>query len=125
MRKSLLFALLSFITLIAQAQLKGDGFYRVQNVVTGRYVKIADNRGSLNIQAATADLGAVRTIRDFENVVSDPGTVIFIKKYDNNGTARYDLKAQGTGVYEIIGHYSQIKEMIMSTFVHTISSIIT
>ena len=110
MKKTLLFALLLTITLFSRAQLNGDGFYRVQNVVTGRYIKVADNRGSLNIPAATADLGAIRTIRDFENVVSDPGTIIYIQKYDNNGSPRYDLKAQGTGVYEIVGHYSQIKE---------------
>lgn len=122
MRKPLLFTLLLSITVFAQAQLNGDGFYRVQNVVTGRYVKIADNRGSLNIQAATADLGAIRTIRDFENVVSDPGTIIYIQKYDNNGSPRYDLKAQGTGVYEIIGHYGQIKETRKGGTYHAFAS---
>lgn len=112
MRKTLLFTLLLTFTIASHAQLNGDGFYRVQNVTTGRYVRITDNRGSLNIQAATADLGAIRTVRDFNNVVSDPGTIIYIKKVGvgTDNTPRYDLKAQGTGVYEIIGHYGQIKE---------------
>ena len=110
MKKTLLVTILLTTTLAAHAQLKGDGFYRVQNVVTGRYAKVADNRGSLNYTAATADLKAIRTIRDFENVVSDPGTVIYIEEISNEESPRYDLKAQGTGVHEIIGHYGQIKE---------------
>ena len=111
MKKTLLLTFLLTATLAIHAQLNGDGFYRVQNVTTGRYAKVADNRGSLNYTAATADLKAIRTIRDFENVVSDPGTVIYIEQTSTDpANPRYDLKAQGTGVYEIIGHYGQIKE---------------
>lgn len=108
MKKTLLLTLSLTITLAASAQLNGNGYYRVQNTVTGRYVKVADNRGSINIQAATADVGAIRTIRDFENVVSDPGTVVFIEQVSEDG--RYDLKSQGTGVHDIIGYYPHIKE---------------
>jgi len=110
MKKTLLLTLLLTITMGIQAQLNGNGFYRVKNTVTGRYVKVADNRGSLNYVAATADVGAIRTIRDFENVVSDPGTIIDIEQVSFDSTPRYDLKAQGTGVYDIIGHYVQVKE---------------
>ena len=124
MKKTLLFTLLLTFTIASHAQLNGDGFYRVQNVTTGRYVRIADNRGSLNIQAATADLGAIRTVRDFNNVVSDPGTIIYIKKVGvgSDDTPRYDLKAQGTGVYEIIGHYGQIKETRKGGTYHAFAS---
>lgn len=124
MKKTLLFTLLLTFTIASHAQLNGDGFYRVQNVTTGRYVRIADNRGSLNIQAATADLGAIRTVRDFNNVVSDPGTIIYIKKVGagSDNTPRYDLKSQGTGVYEIIGHYGQIKETRKGGTYHAFAS---
>ena len=110
MKKAILYSLLICFSLAAHAQLNGDGFYRVQNTTTGRYVKVSDNRGELNYTAATADLGAIRTIRDFENVVSDPGTIIYIEQTVKGDDPRYDLKAQGTGVYSIIGHYVQIKE---------------
>ena len=110
MKKTLLLTLSLTITIAASAQLNGDGFYRVQNTVTGRYVKVADNRGSINMQAATADMGAIRTVRDFENVVSDPGTVVYIQKVSNDASPRYDLMSQATGVHNIIGYYAQIKE---------------
>lgn len=110
MKKTILLVLLLTITFTTYAQLGSNGFYRVQNTTTGRYVKVADNRGSLNYQAATADVGAIRTIRDFEKVVSDPGTIIYIELVSDPSNPRYDLKAQGTGMHDIIDHYVQIKE---------------
>jgi len=110
MKKTLLLTLALTITLAASAQLNGNGYYRVQNTVTGRYVKVADDRGSINVQAGAADLGAIRTVRDFENVVSDPGTVVYIEQMSSVSANHYDLKCQGTGVHNIIGYYPQVKE---------------
>lgn len=101
------FTLLFFVLLAAFpvfAQLNGNGYYRVQNVVTERYVKVIDNRGSLNFASQTADLGAIKTIKYFDRVVSDPGTIIYI---ENVGSG-YDLHCQGTNTYKIIGYHTQI-----------------
>ena len=88
------------------AQLNGDGYYRVQNAATGRYVKIADDKGKLYYTTQTADLGAIKTIKGFSNVESDPGTIIYIQ----NVGSGYNLKGQGTDVYSIISYYTQISK---------------
>ena len=88
----------------ASAQLKGDGYYRVQSVDQGRYISVIDNRGSINMSTTSADMGALRTVFGFERVVSDPSSVIYIKKMGGG----YDFQSQGTGSYAIISHAIQI-----------------
>lgn len=97
--------LMLFVVNYAAAQLNGDGYYRVQNKVTERYIRVVDNKGSVNLSTTDADLGALETIKHFENVVSDPATIIYIDAV-NNG---YDLKAQGTSSYSIISYYVKLK----------------
>lgn len=87
------------------AILNGDGYYRVKNVVTGRYISVIDNRGHIDIASSTADLGAIRSVRYFENVVSDPSTIIYFKKV-NSG---YNLTCQGTSTRQIIGYYMRLE----------------
>lgn len=94
------FPLLSF------AQLNGNGFYRVNNYKTGRYIYVCDNTGSINIQTTSADMGAIQLWSGYEKTISNPASVIYIKKVGDN----YDLKAQGTGVHDIIGYYVTIAE---------------
>ena len=105
MRKSVLLALLLFAVNCAMAQLNGDGYYRVQNKVTERYIRVIDNKGSVNLSTTDADLGALETIKHFENVVSDPASIIYIDAVSNG----YDLKAQGTSSYSIIKYYVKLK----------------
>ena len=80
------------------AQLNGDGFYRVQNEKTKRFITVVDNRGSINLQTTDADLNALRTVEGFERVVSDPASVVYIKKM----TKGYDLQSQGMDTYAMI-----------------------
>lgn len=82
----------------AYAQLSGDGFYRVQNEKTKRFITVIDNRGSVNVQTTDADLNALRTVEGFERVVSDPASVVYIKKM----TKGYDLQSQGMDTYAMI-----------------------
>lgn len=107
MRKYLL-TLATLVTVCTSvfAQLNGDGYYRVQNEATGRYVKIADDKGKLYYTTQTADLGAIKTIKGFNNVESDPGTIIYIEKVGEG----YNLKSQGTDVYSIISYYTLISK---------------
>ena len=65
-------------TLSAYAQLNGNGYYRAQSSEQGRYIRIIDNRGSVNLSTTEADMEALRTKAGFENVVSDPATIIYI-----------------------------------------------
>lgn len=100
--KQIITALLAAILAIsASAQLNGDGFYRVQNNMTERYIYVLDDKGELNFQATTAELGAIELWKNYEKTISDPATVIYIKNLDGK-QQDYDLQAQGTGVQKII-----------------------
>ena len=94
-------------TLSAYAQLNGNGYYRAQSSEQGRYIRIIDNRGSVNLSTTDADMEALRTRAGFENVVSDPATIIYIKKM-NKG---YDFQSQGTGSYQIISYEVLLDDM--------------
>lgn len=108
MKKLLLF-LTIFTTVncaFAQLNTNGDGYYRVLNKATGRYIRVIDNKADVNVTATNIDLGALETIRYFENVVSDPATIIYISV--KNGV--YDLAAQGTTVKDMVGYGVTIRE---------------
>ena len=94
-------------TLSAYAQLNGNGYYRAQSSEQGRYIRIIDNQGSVNLSTTDADMEALRTRAGFENVVSDPATIIYIKKM-NKG---YDFQSQGTGSYQIISYEVLLDDM--------------
>ena len=109
MKRIQLLLLTMICTLAAQAQLNGDGYYRVKSAKQGRYARVLDNKGSINYQTTDADLGALCTQRSWDIVVSDPGSIIYFKKIkEPNG---YDFKSQGTGSYEIIQHAVQVDDM--------------
>lgn len=107
MNRIKLLLLATVCALSAHAQLNGDGYYRAQSTEQGRYIKIIDNRGSINMQTTEADMEALRTRAGFDNVVSDPATIIYIKKM-NTG---YDFQSQGTGSYSIISHEVYILDL--------------
>ena len=109
MKRIQLLILTMICTLAAQAQLNGDGYYRVKSAKQGRYARVLDNRGSINYQTTDADLGALCTQRSWDIVVSDPGSIIYFEKIkEPNG---YDFKSQGTGSYEIIQYAVQVEDM--------------
>lgn len=100
---TLLFLLSLFITAV-HAQLNGDGYYRVQNDYSKRYVVVLSDKAEVNISTNELDLTSLESIKYFENVVSDPASVIYIEKKSGG----YVLKAQGTDTYSMIGYYVQI-----------------
>ena len=98
---SFIFAL--FLGLPAMAQYTGDGYYRVQNMRSERYIVMIDNKSKgFNASTTSYDMDALVTIKEFERVVSDPGSVIYIEHYQGN---QYNLKAQGTDAYSVVGRY--------------------
>lgn len=85
----------------AQAADFSNGYYRVTNAHSDRYIHVLDNKGSLNIQASTADMGAIVLKKGIERAISDPASVLYVEK---NGS-QYDIKAQNTGIYSMIEVY--------------------
>ena len=107
MKRNLFVILANLIVLSSFAQLNGDGYYRVKNVASGRYITVKDNRGSVNIGTTSADMGAVRLYKGFDMVETDPGSILYI---DNVGDGNYRFHAQGTDTYQIIGYYLKLKQ---------------
>ena len=93
--------LLAFVASSAWGQLAPEKYkyYRVQNTSTKRYVSVRDNVGSVSVSSKTADVKAVEMVSGFNNVVSDPATIIGLT---DKGANYYDFSAQGTRVSDII-----------------------
>ncbi len=101
----LLFALLSSINYLSAQNLPASGFYRVNNVKSGRYITVIDNYGSLDLTGAQADMGALRTFPDYNKIVYNPGSIIYM---NYEGGDSYDLQGQGTGARAIVGYPLQV-----------------
>ena len=108
------FIFTSFVSLMAVAAMAqktpatnspADGFYRVQNVGTSRYAYLTDNKGSIDYNACTADLGALSLFLDADARYSDPASVLYVR---NTGIEnKIDIECQGTSLYSIIGKYAR------------------
>ena len=96
--------------LSVSAQMKGDGYYRIQNFGTQRYAYLCDNTGFINYGTQNADVGALQLWLGFERTLDDPATVIYIKTVSAKD-GKYDLQAQGTGIYQVIKHYVEVTDM--------------
>lgn len=107
MKRSLLIIFSFLLTLNVSAQLNGDGYYRIKNVGSSRYITVNDNHGSVNPNTTSADMGAVDLYKGFDMVESNPASVLYI---DNVGNDNYKFKAQGTDTYQIIGYYLKLKK---------------
>lgn len=113
MKKSILALFLASATLSASyadnAPL-ADGYYRVKNYKTNRYVYVYDNTGKINAAAGSADVGAMDLWKNHDRTISDPGSVLYANYIGSNGKGgySYNVEAQGTSVYDIIGYYVSI-----------------
>ena len=111
MKKLLFLTSLLLLTTSVFSQITGDGYYRVKNLATSRYIYVYDNTGKINISTTSADMGAIELHKDPDRRFSDPGSIIYVKYiYEKEGIKKYDLTSQGTGVHQIIGYYVQIFE---------------
>ena len=93
--------LLAFVFSSAWGQLALEQYkyYRVKNTSTNRYVSVRDNVGSVSVSKKTADVKAVEMVSGFDNVVSDPATIIGLT---DKGAGYFNFSAQGTSVSQII-----------------------
>lgn len=112
MRRVFFLLLASLCSITSFAQLNGDGYYRVRNVGSQRYIVVTDNKGSVNVGSMSADLGAVKLFKGFENVVSDPGAVLYVDEV--NGLYRFN--SQGTDTHKIIGYDLKLKKNTDGTY---------
>lgn len=106
-RHILLSSALAFLVAIpSMAQLDGDGYYRVKNVTTERYISVVDNKSSTELATTEPDLAALISIKPFETIVNDPSTIIYIE-YNGvkNSNNYYNLYSQGIDVYSILSHW--------------------
>ncbi len=92
------------IALMAHAQYDGNGYYRVQNTKTERYIEVLDDRGSLDFSTTDADLNALKTYAGFESVVSNPASIIYTESHSGG----YILYSQGTDTYSIVEQYLKL-----------------
>lgn len=108
MKKIKLLLLLACISIgTMHAQVKGNGYYRVQNVTTGRYMSLTteETRG-ISMQSTTVDASALLTKKNWDDVSTDPGTIFYI---ENKGGDQYNIIGQGSSLYKIINYYIHLK----------------
>lgn len=112
MKTILPLALAAVTAFSATAKLNGDGFYRVHNFKTDRYVYVKDDKGSVDYGGTTADVNALELWKDLQRAVSDPASIIYFEKHGD----KWDLAAQGTSVSKIISTYVSISERSDGTY---------
>lgn len=97
--KKTLVILLAFFSFSSSlfAELK-EGYYRVKNAASDRYIYLTDDKGSVEISGANVshDLDALVLRKGLDYTISDPGSIIYVSK--TGGTNEYDLSSQGTGI---------------------------
>ena len=95
-------ALLMTTANICLAQLTQNGYYRVLNERTNRYITLIDNTAKVSTVSTSVDLGALQTIKGFDNVVSDPASIIYIRHEDSGVANQFSLAGQGTDTKKIL-----------------------
>ena len=98
-------ASLSLASAIAQSPtgIVGDNYYRVHNLASERYIYVTDNKDYYDMTHDAEDFQAIQLWKDASKTISDPASVIFIEKHGS----KYDLKAQGTGIYDLTSTYQE------------------
>lgn len=99
MKKIFTLTLSVLFSITATAQ--SDGFYRVKNTYTKRYLSIEDiipANYKVDTHAMSVNVGGLRTSSDWTYVSAAPSTIIYVKGL---GGTSFDLQAQGTSIYEL------------------------
>ena len=84
----------------------GNGYYRIKNKGTDRFIYVTDNKDYYDMTLDKEDFQAIQLWKDAGKACTDPASVLYMEyKYSDNNNDRYDLKAQGTGIYMLTGYY--------------------
>ena len=108
MKKITLLLLLACISIgTMHAQVKGNGYYRIQNATTERYMSLTttETRG-ISMQTTTVECKALLTKKKWDDVSTDPGTIFYI---ENKGDNQYNIKNQGSSLYDMINYYIRLR----------------
>ena len=108
MKKITLLLLLACISIgTMHAQVKGNGYYRIQNAKTERYMSLTttETKG-ISMQTTTVECKALLTKKKWDDVSTDPGTIFYI---ENKGGDQYNIKNQGSSLYDMINYYIRLK----------------
>ena len=108
MKKITLLLLLACISIgTMHAQVKGNGYYRIQNATTERYMSLTTTETTgISMQTTTVECKALLTKMKWDDVSTDPGTIFYI---DNKGGDQYNIKNQGSSLYDMINYYIRLK----------------
>lgn len=82
------------------AQAQSNGFYHVQNTLTGRYMVMVDNSKGTTSGAGNIDMESIETCLDLDEVNTHAGAVVYLESL---GGTKYDVKAQGTSISKLSG----------------------
>lgn len=103
MKKTLSIILLAVSCAIhVQAQL-ANGYYRIQNTYTNRYISIEDNNPvnyPINKSTGSVDMSGIKTYKPGTKVTTSPSTIVYVT---NVGGNQYDIVGQGTSIHYISG----------------------
>lgn len=100
MKRTVLITLVSILTTIQATAQVTNGFYRIQNYATTRYITINDDIiGKVNTSSTDIDLANIVTWRGFDHVKSSPASIFYVEQVGS----QYNLKSQGTSIYQIAG----------------------
>lgn len=107
MKKITLLLLLACISIgTMHAQVKGNGYYRIQNAKTERYMSLTTTETTgISMQTTTVDCKALLTKKKWDDVSTDPGTIFYI---ENKGDNQYNIKNQGSSLYDMINYYIRL-----------------
>ena len=81
------------------AQISANGYYRVKNFITDRYIIVVDNKSKgVDKVTTTVDLLALNSVRSWDKIESNPASVIYIEKVSGN---EYNVKAHEVKVGKV------------------------
>lgn len=110
MKKSLLifFSCVS-LSFSLSAQYLADGFYRVKNAGSERFLYLTDDKGHVDIKGANPDydLDAIVLRKGIDHTISDPSTIIYVSRKSGY---EYDLTCQGTGIKKMTGRLVTLRQ---------------
>lgn len=86
----------------------GNGYYRVYNLQTERYIYVTDNKDYYDKNRDIGDFQAIQLWKDLNRGIGDPATVIYIKEV---ASGQFDLIGQGTGLHALTGYYINVTQL--------------
>lgn len=105
MKRLFLMLLCTSLASIVHAQLSGDGYYRIRNAHTGRYISIVNskvdeqNKSLWQVANGGAHIYALKTMKPVSRIISDPGSIIYISE----AAEGYVLRGQGLDTKVLTG----------------------